>query len=144
MSKKDKAAARTDRAADNPQLENCLTALREDRVAILPDWLQEGRTVWFWRETYCFDNDLCSDSVTPSCPWNGPGPRNKEKIHKCSRKHPVLISTEVWAVSAIFDVSGVIWCVNDAFTVRDCLLKDAFFPSRIEALKHRPEEVVYG
>jgi len=144
MSKKDKTAARNDRAAELPQLENCLTALREDRVAILPEWLQEGRTVWFWRESYCFDKDLCVDSVTPACPFNGLGPRDRERIHSCARRHPVLDSTEVWAVTAIFERGGVSWCINDAYTVRDCMLRAAFFPSRIEALEHRPEEVVYG
>jgi len=144
VSKKDKTAARNDRAAELPQLENCLTALREDRVAILPDWLQEGRTVWYWRETYCFDSDLCVDSVTTACPFNSTGRQDRDRIHRCARKHPILTSTEVWAVVAIFERNGVSWCINDAFTVRDCMLRAAFFPSRIEALEHRPEEVVYG
>ena len=144
MSKKDKPAARNDRAAELPQLENCLAALREGRVAIQPEWLEEGRTVWFWRESYCFDKDLCSDSVTPACPFNGLGPRDREKIHSCARRHPVLDSTEIWVVQAIFERGGVSWCINDAYTVKDCLLKGAFFPSRLEALEHRPEEVVYG
>ena len=142
--KKNKAAARSDRAAELPQLENCLKAFSEDRVAVLPEWLQEGRTVWFWRESYCFDKDLCVGSITPLCPFNSPGPRDKEKIHQCARRHPVLDSTEIWAVSAIFERTGVSWCINDAYTVKDCLLRGAFFPSRIEALLHRPEEVEYG
>jgi len=148
MSKKIKAAARSDRAAELPQPEDsvsrCLEALRDGRVAIQPEWLQEGRVVWYWRETYCFDSDLCPDSVTPSCPFNSSGRQDKEKIHRCARKHPVLTSTEVWSVQALFERGGVSWCVNDAYTVRDCLLRGAFFPSRIEALEHRPEEVAYG
>ncbi|MBR2699545.1 MAG: hypothetical protein IKE76_13240 [Clostridia bacterium] len=146
--KKNKAAARGDRAAELPRPEDsvsrCPEALRDGRAAILPEWLQEGRTVWFWRECWCFDKDLCADSVTSACPFNSLGPRDKEKIHQCARRHPVLDSTEIWAVSAVFERSGVSWCINDAYTVKDCLLRGAFFPSRLDALEHRPEEVAYG
>ena len=49
--KKNKAAARGDRAAELPRPEDsvsrCPEALRDGRAAILPEWLQEGRTVWF-------------------------------------------------------------------------------------------------
>ena len=143
--KKNKAAARSDRAADAPQTDSLIERLiSESRLAILPDWLQEGRTVWFWRECYCFDKDLCPDSVTPVCPFNSMGLRDKEKIRQCARRHPVLDSTEIWSVSAVFERSGVSWCINDAYTVKDCLLRGAFFPSRIDALEHKPEVVAYG
>lgn len=142
--KKNKAAARSDRAAELPLQERFALAMTDRRLAILPEWLQEGRTVWFWRETYCFDGDLCVDSVTTVCPFNGAGRADREKIAQCSRRHPILTKTDVWSVTASFEPLGIFWTINDCYTVRDDLLRLAFFPTQAAAMDHRPEVILYG
>lgn len=142
--KKNKAAARSDRAAELPLQERIAAAMDERRLAILPEWLQEGRTVWFWRETYCFDGDLCMDSITPVCPFNSAGRADREKISQCSRRHPILTKTDVWSVTAAFEPLGIFWTINDCYTVRDDVLRLAFFPTQAAAMDHRPEVILYG
>ncbi len=143
--KKNKAAARRDRAADAPRKDLLVERLIiANRLAILPDWLQEGRTVWFWRETYCFDDDLCMDSITPVCPFNGAGRADRDRILQCSRRHPILTKTDVWSVTASFEPLGIFWTINDCYTVRNDVLLGAFFPTQAKALEHKPEVILYG
>ena len=143
--KKNKAAARSARAADAPQTDSLIERLiSESRLAILPDWLQEGRVVWFWRETYCFDGDLCVDSITPVCPFNGSGRADRDRILRCSRRHPILTKTDVWSVTASFEPLGIFWTINDCYTVRNDVLLGAFFPTQAAAMDHRPEVILYG
>jgi len=145
MSKKDKTAAQKARAADSPRQDSLIrTLLEENRLAVLPDWLQEGREIWFWRETYCFDGDLCMDSITPVCPYNRSGRADRQKIIQCARRHPLLTKTDVWSVTASFEPLGIFWTINECYTVRADLLLSAFFPTQAKALEHRPEVVVYG
>lgn len=115
------------------------------RAAVLPEWLEEGRTVWFWRDCFCDGTDLCSDSVGPMCPLNSlRGRPSPEVIGKCARHHPQLDQTVIWAVSAAFEPGKILWTVNEAYTVREEFLRATFFPSREAALARRPEEIVYG
>jgi len=142
--KKNKAAARNDRAAELPRSVLIESLISQSRLAILPDWLQEGRQVWFWRETYCFDGDLCTDSITPVCPYNGAGRADKERILRCARRHPILTKTDVWSVTASFEPLGIFWTINDCYTVRNDVLLRAFFPTQEKALENRPEVILYG
>ena len=144
--KKNKAAARSDRAADAPQTDSLIERLiGESRLAILPDWLQEGRTVWFWRETSCFDDDLCIDSVQPFCPYNrSVGRPDHSVIRDCARRHPIIAKTDVWSVTASFEPLGIFWTINDCYTVRSDRLLQAFFPTQEKALEHKPEVILYG
>lgn len=117
---------------------------REDRLAILPDWLQEGKTVWYWRECYCMDGDLCPVSVTKECPFNQWQRPDNEEIFECARRHPQLDSMQVWSVLAIFERGGVKWVVNDCIEVKDRNLRGAVFPTKGLALDHVPEVIEYG
>lgn len=121
-------------------------AAREGRVAVLPEWLCEGRIVWYWREILC-DDELCPDMVGPSCPINDAhrhiGPRSPEAL-ECARLHPVLDSMELWAVSAQFTPRGVVWAFNEDTEISDAWLRLAVFPTKEEALQHRPRRIEYG
>ena len=119
-------------------------AAGEGRVAVLPEWLQEGRRVWLWRECFCDDGDLCEDSVTPACPLNSfSGRPDVGTTARCARYHPQLDSTTVWAVSAEFTPKGIFWMINEAYRIRDCFLREAVFPSREAAQARRPEVIAY-
>ena len=121
-------------------------AAREGRVAVLPAWLAEGKTVWYWREVFCED-ELCPDMVGPSCPMNRLrehiGPHSPQAI-ECARLHPTLDSMELWRVSAAFTPRGVVWALNDAYEIPDVWLRMAVFPTKAEALQHRPTRIEYG
>ena len=119
-------------------------AAAEGRLAILPEWMQEGRQIWLWRECFCDGTDLCPDSVTRLCPLNSMRRPDSETCARCARHHPQLDTATVWAVSAVFEPRGIVWCINEAYEIRDSLLRESVFPSREEALRHRPEEIVYG
>lgn len=121
-------------------------AAREGRVAVLPEWLTEGRTVWYWREILC-DDELCPDMVGPSCPMNDAhrhiGPRSPEAL-ACARLHPVLDSMELWSVAAQFTPRGIVWNLNDALEISDTWLRVAVWPTKLAALQHRPGRIEYG
>ena len=121
-------------------------AAGEGRVAILPEFLQEGRAVWYWRETLC-DDELCLDMVGPTCPMNRLnehiGPHDPEAI-RCAMMHPVLDSMEIWHVTAAFTPRGIVWCLNDAVEISDVWLRRSVFPSKVLALANRPEVIAYG
>lgn len=120
------------------------SAARDGRVAVLPEWLQEGRKVWMWRECFCTDGDLCEDSVTPACQMNSLRSRpDPAALARCARYHPQLDSTTVWAVSAEFTPKGIFWMINEAYRIRDCFLREAVFPSREAAQARRPEVIAY-
>ena len=146
MSKKDKTAARKARAADSPRKLPLIDELViQGRAAVLPEWLQEGREIWFWRETYCYEGDLCTDSITPVCPYNRRGRiREPEEVLQCARRHPLLTKADVWSVSASFEPLGIFWTINECYTVRDNMLRLAFFPTQADALDHKPEVILYG
>lgn len=120
-------------------------AARDGRVAVCPEWMTEGKTVWFWRETFC-DDELCLDEVGPSCPINSLRHvrAGDPEARRCARMHPVLESVEIWDVVARFDPRGVLWVINDGYEIRDSVLRGAVFPSRQSALAHRPEVIEYG
>lgn len=121
-------------------------AAREGRVAVLPAWIQEGRTVWYWRETLC-DDDLCPDMVGPSCPMNrmhGAARYGDPEARGCARLHPVLDSMELWSVAAQFTPRGIVWALNEDTEISDAWLRLAVFPSKEEALQHRPRRIEYG
>ena len=116
-------------------------ATREGRVAILPEYLQEGRTVWYWRESLC-DEDGCMDMVTSCCPLNHGFKLFDNVAKECARQHPVLENTDVWSVAAEFTARGVRWVINDWDPVPDDRLLAAYWPSREEALEHKPGRVM--
>ena len=116
-------------------------AVREGRAAILPEWLQPGREVWYWRESLC-DEDGCMDMVTVACPINAGFHWHEEEVRTCARQHPVLEKAEIYSVFASFSERGVEWIVNGLPAVPDWRLRDAFFVSEAEARRHRPGEVV--
>ena len=121
-------------------------AAREGRVAILPEFLQEGRVVWYWREILC-DDELCPDMVGPSCPMNdlhrSVRARSPEAL-ACARLHPVLDSMELFSVLAQFTPRGIVWRLNDAVEISDAWLRSAVWPSKLSALQHRPGRIEYG
>lgn len=117
------------------------SAVREGRAAILPEWLQVGRTVWYWRECLC-DEDGCMDMVTVACPINAGYHWYEPEVCRCARQHPVLEKSEIYSVYASFSERGVEWIVNGLPAVPDCLFRESFFVSEIEARRHRPGEVV--
>lgn len=116
---------------------------KANMTAELPEWLQEGRTVWYWRETYC-TGELCTDKLGSGCPMNQTFRPDRDTVAKCARRHPVLDSLTVWAVLAMFEPGGIRWVINDAIEIRDEALRSAVFPDRKSALKRPPEVVVYG
>lgn len=116
-------------------------ATREGRVAMLPEWLAEGRTVWIWRENLC-DEDGCMDMVSPVCPRNRGASWDSATAMECARRHPVLESMQIYDVRAVFTRLGVAWSVNDSMLVPDDQLRAVFFPNREAALKNRPERAV--
>jgi len=116
-------------------------AAGDGRLAVLPEWLREGCTVWYWRETFCGDEPCIR--ADPLCPlnwleWNDP------QVIDCARRHPRLEQTQVWSVMVMFTRSGMQWVINDLAPVDDRYMRVVFFPSEKEARKHRPQEVVYG
>lgn len=118
-------------------------AARDGRVAVLPGFLQEGREVWYWRELLCQD-DLCPDCVSSVCPLNAGYRFTDPETVKCCRDHPVLDKMEVWSVAAQFTPSGVEWIINDLPGVDDRALRAVYFPSRAEAIRHRPGRIEHG
>ena len=118
-------------------------AARDGRMAVCPEWMAEGRTVWCWRETLC-DDELCLDMVGPSCPFNRGAHRGDPEALRCARMHPVLDSMELWSVGARFTPQGVVWVLNDDREIPDSRLRAAVFPSKQAALFHRPEVIEYG
>ena len=118
-------------------------AARDLRAAILPPWLREGSTVWYWRETFC-DDELCLDMVGPTCPLNAAQRPDRDAVRRCARMHPVLDSMTVWSVLARFTPQGVVWSINDAVEIRDELLRAAVFPAKEAALRRRPGVIEYG
>ena len=118
-------------------------AAREGRVAVLPAWLSEGKTVWYWRGTLCGD-DLCLDMVGPSCPMNHGAKYFDREAKDCARCHPVLDHMEIYDVRAVFTPRGIRWAVNDLDDVADIWLRTVFFPTREDALSRRPRRIEYG
>lgn len=116
-------------------------AVREGRAAILPEWLQPGREVWYWRESLC-EEDECPDQDTLSCPLSAGFCWHEDEARRCARQHPVLEKSTVWGVAAEFTERGVVWSVNDLPQIPDWRLHSAFFTSKADALRHRPGEVV--
>jgi len=120
-------------------------AARDGRVAILPEFCTEGREIWYWRECWCTDGDGCMDMVSSSCPRNALRRPDADTMARCARHHPVLDRTTIWAVQAEFYRNGgIVWVINDAIFIRDAFLRSAVFPTREEALQHRPEVIEYG
>ena len=118
-------------------------ATREGRVALLPEYLQVGQEIWYWRESLC-DDDGCPDMVTSCCPLNNGIQWYEDTARECSRQHPVLEHATIWSVSACFTPRGVEWVVNDLPAVADVHLRRAFLTTKDEALRQRPEEVLTG
>lgn len=116
--------------------------IAQERVAILPAWMAPGWTVWYWRDCLCCD-DLCMDMVSAECPLNRKD-HTREEENRCSRRHPVLDSLEVYAAAAIFTERGLVWSINELPEVSSWALRDVFFPSRELAERHRPKEVAWG
>lgn len=116
-------------------------ATREGRVALLPEWLQVGRRVWYWRECLC-DDDGCPDMVTTSCPLNNGFAWCDEEARDCSLQHPILEETMIWSVAAYFTPRGIEWVINDLPAVADFRLRSAFFKDKTAALLARPGRVV--
>lgn len=124
---------------------NIAQAHDDGRVAVLPEWLQEGRTVWWWRQTECL-RDLCEDSITATCPLNGMArmPVSSETVQGCARQHPVLEREVIWSVLCIFKPGERLWVVNDLDPVKEVDLDAAFHPSREAAMRRKPREVRRG
>ena len=116
-------------------------AAADRRLAVCPEWLQHGRTVWYWRECLCLD-ELCPDSVTTCCPINNGFRPGDPAALACARQHPQLENTMVWSVCAYFTPRGVEWSVNDLPGVPDHMMRKVFFPCRADALAQRPREVI--
>ena len=116
-------------------------ATREGRVALLPEFLQPGREVWYWRESLC-EEDGCPDMDSFACPLAASFSWHDEEARACARQHPVLEKGEIWDVRAVFTGQGVEWIVNDLPPVPDWRLRSAFFTSKTDAMRHRPGEVV--
>ena len=116
-------------------------AAREGRAALLPEWLQEGRTVWVWRASLC-DEDCCADMVTVVCPRNRGASWGSRDTQDCAGRHPVLEAMTVYDAAALFKPDGILWTINDSPLIRDAELRRVFFPSREAALKNRPERAV--
>lgn len=114
---------------------------REGRVAVLPEWLQEGRTVWIWRASLC-DEDGCMDMVSAVCPVNRGESWGSRAAQDCAGRHPVLEAITVFDAAAVFKPDGVLWTINDFPLIRDAELRRVFFPSREAAMKNRPERAV--
>lgn len=110
-------------------------------MAVLPEWLQEGRTVWIWRPCLC-DGDGCMDMVSAVCPVNRGESWGSRGVRDCARRHPVLEAVTVYDAAAVFKPDGVLWTINDMALIRDGELRRVFFPTREAALKNRPERAV--
>lgn len=117
-------------------------AAKDGRLAVLPVYLQVGRTVWYWRECLC-DDDGCPDGAGSCCPLNHDLPWNDPAVLECERQHPVLDQMQVHSVWASFTPRGIEWTVN-GLTVAECWLRQAFFPSEAAARRARPERISYG
>ena len=117
-------------------------AAREGRVALLPEWLQVGREVWYWRECLCGGDDLCADGVTSCCPLNNGIPWYDEVARDCACQHPILEKTTIWSAAACFTPRGVEWIINELPAVSDYRLRSAFFLTKQAALDSRPGKVV--
>lgn len=115
-------------------------ATREGRVALLPEYLQEGREVWYWRESLC-EEDECPDGAGSCCPLNHGMAWSDPAVIECRRQHPVLEKCTVWSAAAAFTPRGVEWSINDLPAVPDRHLRSAFFSTRAEALKNRPGRI---
>ena len=119
-------------------------AVRDGRAAILPEFLQVGSRVWYWRESLC-DEDCCMDMVTAACPLNRGVKWYEDECRRCAMAHPILEETTVWSVQADFSpVRGVQWIVNGLPGVADSRVRLSFFATGEEAMAHRPKAVEYG
>lgn len=115
-------------------------AARDHRVAVLPEWLQRGREVWYWRECLCED-DGCMDMTSVVCPLNRGEPWYGDDARLCSSLHPVLDHSTIWDVSAAFTPRGVEWIINDLEPVADCRLRQVFYEDMGEAMANKPGRV---
>ena len=118
-------------------------AVRTGRAAFPPQWLTVGQTVWFWRESLCWDS-MCSAGVTTECPLNRGVKWYEDEAVRCARKHPALARETVWQLAAYFTPNGVEWSVNDMPAVHEKYVRQVYFSTRKEAEKVRPREVVPG
>ena len=126
-------------------MEQAINEAREDpqRWAVVPEWLQVGREVWYWRELLCAD-DICTDGVTSACPLNRGVKWYEDEARSCAHAHPMLEKTTVWSVMAAFTPRGVEWIVNDLDAVADSRLREAFFRTAKGSRTGRPEVVRSG
>ena len=115
----------------------------DELVAVLPPYLQEGREVWYWRELLCQD-DLCPDSMSSVCPINQGRRWSDPETIGCRRDHPVLDRMEVWSVTAAFTRRGIELSINELPGVDGRALRAVYFPTRAEAIRHRPGRIEYG
>ena len=118
-----------------------LDADREGRAALCPEWLREGRKVWFWRAAYCLAEGECADRSGSCCPLNNGCDLQDRAVRGCAAQHPMLESETVWSVAALFRAWGVAWSINDMDPIGDGALAVSVFPTREEALRHRPGRV---
>lgn len=118
-------------------------AARDHRVAVLPEYLQPGRDIWYWRESLC-DEDGCSHMVTSSCPINRGRHWPDPEVYQCACRHPVLDHGKVWSAAAFFTEQGIEWVINDLPGVMEDRLRSAFFATREEAMKAKPERIIHG
>lgn len=111
-------------------------AMATGRLAMVPDWLFEGNTVFIWDSTDC-DDEPCGDWGKLACPYR-PGETITPVVIGCRRAHPKLRRVEVWSVAAYFMRSGVYFVINDYFQIHANDLPKVVFKNEREAWRNKP------
>ena len=119
-------------------------AAHDGRMAVLPEFLTEGKKIWYWRECLCEEGEICMDAVTSLCPLNNGIDWDDDVARRCASVHPQLEETEIWSVAAFFTPRGIEWVINDLPGVAECNLRSAFFSTQEAAIRERPRRIVHG
>lgn len=114
-------------------------ASEEGRLAMVPDWLQEGNSVYLWDSIGCRD-EACGDQGKLACPM---GKGSVQAIRRCRMAHPVLRRIELWSVMAQFTPRGVVYFLNDFYVIPEGDLLRIVFKTEKEARQHKPLEAIF-
>lgn len=114
-------------------------ASEQGRLAMIPDWMQEGNFVYLWDSVDCLD-ESCGDEGKLACPM---GKGSEQVIRRCRMAHPVLRRIALWSVVAQFTPRGVLYFLNDFYVIPDVDLLRIVFKNEKEARLHKPLEAIF-
>ena len=117
-------------------------ASEQGRLALIPGWMQEGKTVFLWDSPTCQD-EPCGDKGKLGCPLKLDDWDTNPVVLRCQRQHPVLRRLELWAIVARFTPRGVVYILNDYYVIPDFDLRRIVFRTEREARLNKPREAIF-